>query len=83
MVWLLTTGIPEALHGGGGLQPAYGTGSPMTPEQLLKWNIDKTTLKGMATLADVASAAVWVASDAAKGMTGAAVNLTYGAIPTR
>jgi NAD(P)-dependent dehydrogenase (short-subunit alcohol dehydrogenase family) len=83
VAWLLTTGIPEALHGGDALQPAYGTGSPMTRDQLLKWNRDKTMLRGLATLADVGAAAAWIASDAAKGMTAAAVNITYGAVPTR
>jgi NAD(P)-dependent dehydrogenase (short-subunit alcohol dehydrogenase family) len=83
VVWLLTTGIPEALHGGTDLQPAYGTGSPMTRDQLVKWNRDKTMLRALTTLADVGAAAAWIASDAARGMTGAAVNITYGAVPTR
>src|SRR5438067_831407 len=30
VVWLHTTGIPEAFHGPGGQQPAYGTGRPMS-----------------------------------------------------
>lgn len=83
VVWLLTTGIPEAFHGNGGPLPAYGTGSPMTPDQLVAWMRGKTMLDRLTTLADVGAAAAWIASDAARGMTGAAVNLTYGAIPTR
>ncbi|HVH64938.1 MAG TPA: SDR family oxidoreductase [Candidatus Acidoferrum sp.] len=83
VVWLLTTGIPEALHGGGDLQPAYGTGSPMTRDQLVRWNEAKTMLGRLTTLADVGAAAAWLASDAAQGITGAAMNLTYGAAPTR
>ena len=83
VVWLLTTGIPEALHGGDDLQPAYGTGSPMTRDQLVRWNEAKTMLGRLTTLADVAAAAAWLASDAAQGITGAAMNLTYGAAPTR
>jgi 3-oxoacyl-[acyl-carrier protein] reductase len=83
VVWLLTTGIPEALQDGGGLLPAYGTGAPMTPDQHLKWMRDKTMLHGLTTLADVGAAAAWLASDAARGMTAAGVNLTYGAAPTR
>lgn len=82
-VWLLTTGIPEAFHGGGGLGPAYGTGSPMTPDQHVKWMRDKTLLGGLTTLADLGAAAAWLASDAGRSMTAAGVNLTYGAVPTR
>ena len=81
VVWLLTTGIPEALKSD--VQPGYGTGSPMTRDQLIKANQDRTMLRALTTLADVGTAAAWIASDAAKGMTGAAINLTYGAIPTR
>jgi 3-oxoacyl-[acyl-carrier protein] reductase len=83
VVWLLTTGIPEALHGGDALQPAYGTGSRMTRDQLVKWLRDKTLLDRLTTLADVGAAAAWIASDAARSMTAAGVNLTYGAVPTR
>jgi NAD(P)-dependent dehydrogenase (short-subunit alcohol dehydrogenase family) len=82
VVWLLTTGIPEAFRGGD-LQPAYGRGSPMTRDQHIKWMRDKTLLGRLTTLADVGAAAVWLASDAASGMTAAAVNLTNGAVPTR
>jgi NAD(P)-dependent dehydrogenase (short-subunit alcohol dehydrogenase family) len=83
VVWLLTTGIPEALQAGDNLQPAYGTGAAMTRDQLVRWMSDKTMLHRLATLADVGSAAAWIASDAAAGMTGVAINLTYGAVPTR
>ena len=83
VVWLLTTGIPEALHGGDDAQPAYGTGAPMTGDQLVRWMSDKTMLHRLTTLADVGRAAAWIASDAAAGMTGVAMNLTYGAVPTR
>src|SRR5260370_42404595 len=51
VVWLLTTGIPEAFHRGGGLGPAYGTGSPMTPDQHVEWKAGKTLLRGLNTLA--------------------------------
>ena len=81
VVWLLTTGIPEAMHSE--VQPAYGTGSPMTREQLIKVNRARTMLRELTTLADVGAAAAWIASDSSKGMTAAAINLTYGAIPTR
>ena len=83
VVWLLTTGIPEAFHDTGEPLPAYGTGSPMTPDQLVKWMRDKTMLDRLTTLADVGAAAAWLASDAAAGITASALNLTDGAIPTR
>lgn len=83
VVWLLTTGLPEALHGGDGPQPAYGTGAPMTRDEHEKWMRDKTLLGGLTTLAELGTAAAWIASDAARGMTGVAINLTYGAVPTR
>jgi NAD(P)-dependent dehydrogenase (short-subunit alcohol dehydrogenase family) len=83
VVWLLTTGLPEALHGGDALQPAYGTGGPMTREQFEKWMRAKTMLGHLTTLAEVGAAAAWIASDAARGMTGVAMNLTYGAVPAR
>jgi NAD(P)-dependent dehydrogenase (short-subunit alcohol dehydrogenase family) len=82
VVWLLTTGIPEALHGGD-QQPAYGRGSPMTRDQHVEWMRDKTMLHRLTTLADVGAAAAWLASDAAKGMTAVGLNLTDGAVPTR
>jgi NAD(P)-dependent dehydrogenase (short-subunit alcohol dehydrogenase family) len=84
VVWLLTTGIPEAFHlDGVQLMPGYGTGSPMTRDQHVKWMRDKTLLGGLTTLADLGAAAAWLASDAGRSMTAAGVNLTYGAVPTR
>jgi 3-oxoacyl-[acyl-carrier protein] reductase len=84
VVWLLTTGIPEAFHlDGVQLLPGYGTGSPMTVEQHVKWMRDKTLLGGLTTLADLGAAAAWLASDAGRSVTAAGVNLTYGAVPTR
>jgi NAD(P)-dependent dehydrogenase (short-subunit alcohol dehydrogenase family) len=83
VVWLLTTGIPEAFHDGDGLQPAYGTGSPMTREQFVEWMRAKTMFDRLTTLRDVGAAAAWMASDAARSMTAVGLNLTYGAVPTR
>src|SRR2546421_9226684 len=45
VVWLQTTGMPEALHDPGGLQPAYGNGHPMTSGELVVWMRDKTMLR--------------------------------------
>jgi 3-oxoacyl-[acyl-carrier protein] reductase len=83
VVWLLTTGIPEAFHDAGGVGPAYGTGHPMTSEEHVAWMRKKTMLGQLTTLADVGNMAALIASDRAAAMTGAGINLTYGAIPTR
>jgi 3-oxoacyl-[acyl-carrier protein] reductase len=83
VVWLQTTGIPEAFHDSGGMQPAYGTGQPMTSEELVAWMRDKTMLRRLTTLADLGNMAALVASDRAAAMTAAGMNVTCGAIPTR
>jgi 3-oxoacyl-[acyl-carrier protein] reductase len=83
VVWLQTTGIPEALHYHGGVGPAYGTGHPMTSEELVAWNRDRTMLQRLTSLADVANMAALIASDQAAAMTAAGMNITCGAVPTR
>ncbi len=83
VVWLQTTGIPEALHDPGGVQPAYGTGHPMTSGELVAWMRDKTMLRRLTTLADVGKMAALIASDRAAAMTAAGMNITCGAVPTR
>jgi 3-oxoacyl-[acyl-carrier protein] reductase len=83
VVWLQTTGIPEAFHDPGGVGPAYGTGHPMTSDELVAWMRDKTMLRRLTSLADVGNMAALVASDQAAGMTAAGMNITYGAVPTR
>ena len=83
VVWLQTTGIPEALHDPGRVQPAYGTGHPMTSGQLVAWMRDKTMLQRLTTLADVGKMAALIASDRAAAMTAAGMNITCGAVPTR
>jgi 3-oxoacyl-[acyl-carrier protein] reductase len=83
VVWLHTTGIPEAFHDAGGLSPAYGTGHPMTPDEHVAWMRDKTMLRRLTSLADVGNMAALVASDRAAAMTAAGMNLTCGAVPTR
>ena len=83
VVWLQTTGIPEALHDPGGVQPAYGTSHPMTTGELVAWMRDKTMLRRLTTLADLGDMAALIASDRAAAMTAAGMNITCGAIPTR
>jgi 3-oxoacyl-[acyl-carrier protein] reductase len=83
VVWLQTTGIPEALHDPGGVGPAYGTSHPMTSGELVAWMRDKTMLRRLTTLADVGKMAALIASDRAAAMTAAGLNITCGAVPTR
>lgn len=80
VLWVKTTGLPEALADVERF-PAYGTGAPMTREELVEWNTAKTMLKRLTTLEELGNAAVFAASDRAGPMTGCAVNLTCGAVP--
>jgi enoyl-[acyl-carrier-protein] reductase (NADH) len=79
-VWLQTTGIPEAIRDV--MQPDYGAG-PMTRDQLITWNERSTMLGRLTSLDDVGNAAVFLASDQARAITGAGINLTGGQFPTR
>ena len=83
VLWLRTTGLPEAMADTGELQPDYGTGSGkgMTRADHIAWMEGQTMLKRLTTLADVGNAAAFVASDRAGAMTASAVNLTCGALP--
>ncbi|MGH2661875.1 MAG: SDR family NAD(P)-dependent oxidoreductase [Actinomycetota bacterium] len=83
VIWLPTTGIPEAFKDTGEPPPNYGTGRLMTPEEHVAWMQEQTLLGRLTSLADVANAAAFVASDQAGTMTAAAVNLTAGAVATR
>jgi enoyl-[acyl-carrier-protein] reductase (NADH) len=83
VVWLLTTGIPEAFHATGGLGPAYGTGKPMTTDEHIAWMRSKTLSGGLTTLADVGAMAALLASDQAAALTATGMNLTYGGVPLR
>jgi 3-oxoacyl-[acyl-carrier protein] reductase len=78
VLWLLTTGVEEALADVE-MFPAYGTGAPMTREQLVEWNRAKTLLGRLTTLEDLGNAAAFAASDRAGAMTGCSVNVTCGA----
>jgi 3-oxoacyl-[acyl-carrier protein] reductase len=84
VVWLQTTGLPEAIAGNDVLQPGYGTGSAaMTRDELIAWNQGKAMLGRLTTLAEVGRAAAFLASDHAAAMTGAGLNLTCGQAPGR
>jgi 3-oxoacyl-[acyl-carrier protein] reductase len=83
VVWLQTTGIPEAMHGVDELFPDYGTPSRMTGREVIAWLQGRTMLDRMTTLEDVGNAAAFLASDRAAGMTAIGANLSGGTVPAR
>jgi 3-oxoacyl-[acyl-carrier protein] reductase len=82
VAWVQTTGLPEALAPVDQF-PAYGTGAPMTKEELIAWNERETMLDRLTSLEDVGNAAAFLASDRAAAITGASANVTCGFVPTR
>jgi 3-oxoacyl-[acyl-carrier protein] reductase len=83
VVWLQTTGLPEALADGVELFPAYGTGSTMTRPELIAWMRRYTQLDRLTSLAEVGRTAAFMASDHAGAMTATAANITCGQVPAR
>jgi 3-oxoacyl-[acyl-carrier protein] reductase len=83
VLWLQTTGIPEALRDTGDPGPTYGAAQPMSGEELVGWLKSKTMLDRLTTLTDVGHVAAFLASDRAGTMTAAGVNLSCGSVPTR
>jgi NAD(P)-dependent dehydrogenase (short-subunit alcohol dehydrogenase family) len=81
VVWLQTTGLPEALTGD--VFPDYGTGEGMTREQLVAWLQGETMLNRLTSLAEVGNVAAFMASDQASAMTASGGNITCGTVPTR
>jgi 3-oxoacyl-[acyl-carrier protein] reductase len=81
VVWLQTTGLPEALQESVDIFPDYGTGKSMTREELIAWLRAKTMLKRLTSLAEVGNVAAFMASDQAGGMTATAANITGGSVP--
>jgi len=79
VVWLQTTGLPEATQDTGEPFPDYGTGQ-MTREEIIEWMRGKTMLRRLTSLADVGNMAAFVASDRAGAMTGCGANLTCGSV---
>jgi len=81
VVWLQTTGLPEALHGD--RFPDYGTaaGRGLTREELIAWLRPKTMLNRLTSLAELGDAAAFLASDRASAMTASGANLTLGSVP--
>ena len=83
VVWLQTTGLPEAIADT--VLPAYGTGSGngMTRAELITWLQRSTQLNRLTSLAEVGNVAAFLASDHAGAMTAAAANITCGQSPAR
>ena len=83
VVWLQTTGLPEALADG--IHPAYGAGpaDAMTRAELIAWMRRSTQLNRLTSLAELGDVAAFVASDHAAAMTATGVNLTCGHVPAR
>jgi 3-oxoacyl-[acyl-carrier protein] reductase len=81
VVWLQTTGLPEALHAD--RFPDYGTapGRDLTREELTAWLRSKTMLNRLTSLAELGNAAAFMASDRASAMTASGANLTMGSVP--
>jgi 3-oxoacyl-[acyl-carrier protein] reductase len=80
VVWLRTTGIPEALQGED--FPDYGRGSGgMTRSELVAWLRGMTMLNRLTSLEDVGNVAAFMASDHAIAMTASAANMTCGSVP--
>ena len=83
VLWLQTTGLPEALTDE--VQPGYGAGSgdAMTQAELIAWMRGSTMLDRLTTLAEVGTMAAFMASDHAGAVTGVGANLTCGQAPPR
>jgi 3-oxoacyl-[acyl-carrier protein] reductase len=81
VVWLQTTGIPEAFHDTGDFVPDYGTGGGLTTREHVAWMQEKTMLKRLTTLADVGNVAAFMVSDQAAAMTASGANMTCGSVP--
>src|SRR2546421_4166124 len=81
VVWLQTTGLPEGLHAD--QFPDYGTGAPMTREQLVAWMTGNTLLGRLTSLIEVGNAAAFLASDLAGATTACGMNLTCGSVRGR
>ena len=83
VLWLQTTGLPEALTAE--VQPGYGTGpgDAMTQAELLAWMRRSTMLDRLTSLAEVGDVAAFMASGHAGAVTAAAANITCGQAPAR
>lgn len=77
---LRTSGIPEAIQSTGTF-PNYGTGSGgMTRAEFIDWAQNKTMLKRLTSLGELANVTAFMASDQASAVTGSVVNVNCGAV---
>ena len=83
VVWLQTTGLPEAISDTLDFFPDYGTGARMTREELIAGLQGETMLNRLTSLAEVGNVAAFMVSDRASGMTASAANITCGSVATR
>ena len=81
VVWLRTTGIPEALADIPRF-PDYGTrsGQGLTRDEMIEWLRGKTMLDRLTSLDEAGNVAAFVASDRASAMTGTAAGIECGSV---
>ncbi|MDQ5818437.1 MAG: SDR family oxidoreductase, partial [Actinomycetota bacterium] len=82
VVWLRTTGLPEAIPDTGDAAADLGTGygEGMTREEIIAGIREQTILKWLASLEELRKVAAFMASDGAGPMTATFVNITCGAV---
>ena len=82
VLWLQTTGLPEAMQNTGERFPDYGTrgGAGMTREEAIEWLRGKTALNRLTSLEEVGNTAAFLASDRASAVTGSGANLSCGSV---
>jgi len=80
VVWLRTTGLPEAIPDTGDAVTDLGTGfgEGMTREEIIAGMQEATMLKRLPTLAELGNVAAFMASDQASAMTATLANITCG-----
>jgi NAD(P)-dependent dehydrogenase (short-subunit alcohol dehydrogenase family) len=82
VVWLRTTGLPEAIPDTGDALADLGTGygEGMTREEVIAGMREETMLNRLASLAELGKVATFMASDEAGPMTATFANITCGAV---
>jgi 3-oxoacyl-[acyl-carrier protein] reductase len=82
VVWLRTTGLPEAIPDTGDAAADLGTGfgEGMTREEIIAGMREQTILKRLASLDELGKVAAFMVSDQAGPMTATFANITCGAI---
>jgi 3-oxoacyl-[acyl-carrier protein] reductase len=82
VVWLRTTGLPEAIPDTGDAASDLGTGygEGMTREEIIAGMREQTILKRLASLDELGKVAAFMASDGAGTMTATFANITCGAV---